>query len=232
MSKPLKLHLKKIDVSVTFEKLSDRAWYDTYYGNYAPIFEDYDFLMLLELHHYKKHDFDLAKMYMALYTYFGGHNNYDDYKCSFSYRFKLTIERDGKKYIYGMQLFDMKGNMPYYTYYRLPDEGKSANYYHSPIDEQFSKDDMRYCTMTFLNFMIGFHEGYKPYFNQPFYRINQAGYLIYGFDKGKFFVNSYPYASEEDYENFQKKKASFKKKKHLQTDMSKDFWKESETVES
>ena len=230
-NRPLILHLKKADFTVTFEKLSNRQWYE-FYSHFSPIFEDWDFQMLLDLHHYKEKDFNLAKMYMALYSYFGGHNNYDDYKCSFSYRFKLTIEQKNKKFEYGLALMDMKGNMPYFTYYRQPLEGENPDAYQSPIDDQFSKEDMRLCTMTFISYLEGFFLGYKPYFNQPFYRINHAGYLIYGFEKGEFFNIFYPYSEEEDYENFKKEIEKYKKKKSLQTDMSKDFWKDAETVEA
>ncbi len=223
MKKTINLNLKKSNLSITFLKLSNKKWYKIH-QNYAPIFIDYNFLMLLDFQYYRNRDFDLAKMYMALFMLFGGHNNYDDFKCSFSYKFKLTLKKKGKKYTYGLSMYDMKGNMPYFAYYRKPREGENPDVYQNPIDDEFSKEDMRLCTMTFISFLEGFYLGYKPYFSQSFYRVNHSCRLIYGFKKEQFFTKYFAYDTEKDYEKFQKKITSLEEKKVMQTDMSKDFW--------
>ncbi len=223
MKEPITLNLQEANLSVVFQKLGNMEWYKMRQKQ-VPIFEDYDFLMILDFHHYRERDFDLAKMYMALFTLFGGYNNYDDYKCSFSYKFKLIIQKKKKKYTYGLSMFDMKGNMPYFTYYRKPQGRENSNAYQTPLDNEFSKEEMRLCTITFISFLEGFYLGYKPYFDKAFYRVNRAGYMIYGFKKGKFFVNCYPSEKEKDYKRFQKKITSFEKKKYMGTDMSTDFW--------
>ena len=71
--------------------MTNRKWYD-FSQKHAPIFEDWDFVMLLNHHHYPKTKFDLAKMYLALFSLFGAQNAYDDYKCSFAYRFELKLK--------------------------------------------------------------------------------------------------------------------------------------------
>ncbi len=223
MKNPLTLSNSKTNISIVFHKLSDSEWYELQ-KKYVPIYEDWDFLMFLDFHHYKKSNFNLAKMYVALFSVFGDHNGYDDYKSSFSYRFKLSIKKQDKTYTYGLNMHEMKGNMPYFSYYREPREGESVNTYQNPINEEFSKEDMRHCTLMLIAYLEGFFISYKTYFNQPFYRINRAGYLIYGYDKDDFFVNQYPYENDEDYEHFQKEIERFKNIKHLQTDMSKGSW--------
>ncbi|MGB0862111.1 MAG: hypothetical protein ACPG19_15560 [Saprospiraceae bacterium] len=221
------LNIKAINAKVTFKKLSNQEWWQLR-ETHAPIFEDWDFLIMLDRQHYPERDFGLAQVYTALFKLFGGHNNYDDYKCTFSYKFKLIIKRGENVYHYGLELMDMKGNMPYFTYYRMPKAEEDLNAYQSPLDHEFSKEDMRYCTLTLISFLEGFIEGYQPFFNQNFYRISHAGYLIYGFENGMFFNHFYDYEEEDSLEKFQMAIQGFKNKKDLQTEMSKAFWKDEE----
>ena len=221
------LNVKAINAKVTLEKVSNQEWW-ALRKTHAPIFEDWDFLIMLDRQHYPERDFGLAQMYVALFTLFGGHNNYDDYKCSFAYKFKLTIEREDKSHDYGLQLMDMKGNMPYFTYYRKPKAEENLNAYQKPLDNEFSKEDMRYCTLTLISFFEGFLEGYQPYFNQNFYRVNHAGYLIYGFENGRFFNDFYDFEAENSLEAFQTAIQKYKHQENYQTDMSKAFWKDEE----
>jgi len=220
----LTLFLKESNIKVTFHKLSDKEWFDRN-RDYAPIFEDWDLQMYLSFHYYEKNDFDLSKIYTALYSRFGSHNNYDDYKCSFAYRFQLDIEKEGKKSTYLLALMDVKGNMPYFTYYRKPDPEKDASYYHSPLEEEFSKKEMKDCTLSLITFLRLYFLSLKSFFNDPFYRVVPAAYIIYGFMEGEFFQKQYPYESEEDSKNFQKEITRFKENQSLDTPMSKLFWK-------
>ena len=220
MKNGVTLYLHKPDISVTFKKLTNRKWYE-FSQKYAPIFEDWDFVMLLNHHHYPKTKFDLSKMYMALFSLFGAQNAYDEYKCSFAYRFELKLKRGKKKSTYGLALMDIKGNMPYFTYYRKPLEGENPDAYQKTIEAEFSAEEMRQCTLAFLVFLEDIYRAYKSFFNQPFYRINPAAYLIYGFEEGEFFNDFYPSDSEEDYENFKKKMDEYKQNKVLNTSMSK-----------
>lgn len=216
----INLNLKEINANVTFQKLGYEDWRN-FRHKVAPIREDWEFLMLLDYQFYSGKDFGLAEIYTALYTLFGTHSPYDDYKCSFSYRFKLTIERGEKTFEYGLQLYDMKGNMPYFTFYRPVVEKEQANYYQQPNNEELSKADMQLCTLTFLSYLYGFIKGYKPYFNNNFYRINHAAYLIYGFEDGQFFHRYYyDDSSETPYEDFQDAIQKMKKQEQFDDEMS------------
>ena len=43
MKKTITLNLQKVNLSVVFQKLGNKEWYEMW-QNYVPIFEDYDFL--------------------------------------------------------------------------------------------------------------------------------------------------------------------------------------------
>lgn len=229
MNKSITLYFEKLDARVTFTKLNDEEWYDLNQA-FAPISVDWDFIMMLEFHHYKKQDFDLAKMYMVLYTLFGPHNAYDDFKCTFSYNFKLKIEKEGKQLEYGLDVTEVKGHMPYFTYYRKTLQDESVNVYQNPMQDEFSNKNMRHCPMGFIHFLERFFYIYKSYFKQNFYRVNRSAYLIYGFEDKDFFVNQYPYQTEEDAGNFQLAINTFKEDEAFNTPMSKQFWKLEEII--
>ena len=205
----LPLYIESKDITVIFTKLSDREWYETHRA-FAPIFEDWALLMSLEHYVYSEYEFDLPRIYAALYTLFGPSNAYDDYKCSFAYDFRLSVEKQGQAYPYALSLADVKGNMPYFTYYRAPLPGKKPNAYQRPVETEFSLEEMRSCTIAFINFLRLFLEAYTRYFNRNFFRVNPYAYLVYGFKEGAFFNNQYPYEHEEDWDKFQDAVASFR----------------------
>lgn len=227
MKNSISLFIEKIDCSITFTKLSNKEWYE-FRQQKNPIFEDWHFIMMLNLDLYPKRKLNLAKIYTALFTLFGGHNNYDDYKCTFSYRFKLTISRNGKNYDYGLDMYDMKGDMPYFTYYRPLKEGESKGVYLKAVDTELSEEDMRFSTLAFIAFLGNFIDGYQPFFNQPFYRVNKDGYVIYGFENSNFFVKSYDYSEENSWEEFEAAIEEHENNEALQGIMSRRFWKDSD----
>lgn len=136
------IYLKSIDTTITFQKITTREWYHLH-REFAPIFEDWTFHMLMSVGKIKQEiDLDLPRVYTALFTLFGPHKNYDFYKSSFAYGFRLKIDREGHSYDYVLSLREIKGNMPYFTYYRRPGEGEDANTYQKPIDTEMSNEDL------------------------------------------------------------------------------------------
>lgn len=188
------LTLEKSGLIVKIEKLTDQAYFSLTKNKFAPLFEDYSFFSLLNHHIYAKHNFTLPKIYTALYTRYGLHNDYDDYKCSFSYRFKLTVIKDKDSiFTYLLHIMDMKGNPPYFTFYRQlgTHELDKKGTYVEHIDTEFSKEDMREFMAYFVGNLLGTFQGVEKTFKKPFFRTVEYGYTIYGFEDGAFFEDCY-----------------------------------------
>jgi hypothetical protein len=142
---------------VKIKKLTDNEFSNLARNKFAAIFEDYFFLMLLD-RLYSKYKFTLAKIYTALYGLYGLHNGYDDYKGSFAYCFRLTIQADERTFTYLLHLRDIKGNPPYFTFYRElgKAEADKKGTYVQPIEADFSKEAMQEFMASFVGYLIGY----------------------------------------------------------------------------
>jgi hypothetical protein len=187
------LDLEKSGLIVKIEKIDDKTYFDLVKTQFSPVMEDYYFMMILD-RFYQKHKFNLPRIYATLYTLYGLHNGYDDYKCSFSYRFKLTLVKDKDSiFTYLLHIMDMKGNPPYFTFYRelgqheLDKKGRYVEH----IDAEFSKEAMQEFMAQFVGHLWGTFNGLKETFNTPFFRTVAYDYTIYGFEDGEFFEDCY-----------------------------------------
>ncbi len=200
MKSPSFFNLEKSGLQVKIEKLSNQAFYNLVNSDFAAVHEDYGFLMYLDYNFYEKYDFTLPKIYTALYTLYGKHNGYDDYKCSFSYRFRLKVINGGNVYTYLLSLMDIKGNPPYFTFYRPlgKDELDKKGYYQQPVETEFSKEAMKEFMAYFVGYLLGTFNSVKDSFKKPFFRTVPYCYVIYGFKEGKFFEDSYYLEDEAD----------------------------------
>ena len=188
------LSLENSGLMVKIDKLTDQAYFSLTKNKFAPLFEDYSFFSVLNRHIYTKYDFTLPKIYTALYTRYGLHNDYDDYKCSFSYRFKLTVIKDKDSiFTYLLHIMDMKGNPPYFTFYRQlgAHELDKKGTYVQHVDTEFSKEDMREFMAYFVGNLLGTFQSIEKTFKKPFFRTVEYGYTIYGFEDGAFFESCY-----------------------------------------
>ena len=87
----------------------------------------------------------------------------------------------------------MKGNPPYFTFYRqLGDhEMDKKGTYQKPIETEFPKEVMQEFMVQFLiNLYVKF-ESIKDTFKKPFFRTVPYINLIYGFKNGVFFQDLY-----------------------------------------
>jgi hypothetical protein len=195
--------LEKSDLIVKMEKLSNRKFSNLANGNFVAVFEDYYFLMCLDTDVYDKYDFTLPKIYTALFTRFGKHNGYDDYKCSFSYCFRLTVVNGSNIYTYLLRLMDMKGGTPYFKFYRPLGEHEldKKGTYQNAIETEFSKEAMQEFILYFLGYLIGTFEGLKDTFKKPFFRTVPYASVIYGFEDGDFFEDCYYQEGDTEDEN-------------------------------
>ena len=107
----LPLFIKSKGITVTFKQVDDQEWREVR-NKFAPISEDWQLFSALELHYYPKHQFDLPRIYMALFTFFGPQNSYDDYKCSFSYKFELAVAKQDRCHSYALAIADIKSGFP------------------------------------------------------------------------------------------------------------------------
>lgn len=197
--------LEKAQIWVKAKKIDDQEYFSLTKSKFAPLFEDYSFLFVLDRHIYEKHDFTLPKIYTALYTRYGLHNGYDDYKCSFSYRFRLTVYKAPDQiYNYLLHIMDMKGNPPYFTFYRELGEHEldKKGTYVQHIDTEFSKEAMQEFMGHFVYNLYHIFNELKDTFKKPFFRTIPYNYSIYGFKNGKFFHEGYYHESDTDDENY------------------------------
>jgi hypothetical protein len=195
------LDLEKSKLLAKIEKISDQEYFSLTKNKFSPLSEDYYFLMLLDREIYEKYNFSLPKIYAALYTRYGLHNGYDDYKCSFSYRFRLTIVKAPDSiYTYLLHIMDMKGNPPYFTFYRQLGEHEldRKGTYVEHVDTEFSKDAQKEFMAQFVFNLLHIFEGIQDTFNKQFFRTIPYDYSIYGFKDGAFFLDCYYHETDED----------------------------------
>jgi hypothetical protein len=196
--------LEKAQIWVKAKKIDDKEYFSLTKSKFAPLFEDYSFLFVLDRHIYEKYNFTLPKIYTALYTRYGLHNGYDDYKCSFSYRFRLTVYKAPDHiYNYLLHIMDMKGNPPYFTFYRELGEHEldKKGRYVEHIDTEFSKEAMQEFMGYFVNNLRLIFEDLKDTFKKSFFRTIPYDYSIYGFKNGKFFYECYYHESDTNDKN-------------------------------
>ena len=107
------LELKINDIECEFLPISGKKYYKLSKKS-IPITENYMFFFKLYARLKKKTDFGHPQMFAALQTLFGKSSRaYDNYKCSFSYLFKIKIKKNGKKSKYVFNFTDRKGNFTF-----------------------------------------------------------------------------------------------------------------------
>lgn len=119
-------------------------------------------------------------------------DGFDAYKCSFSYSFKVSLEKENESSEFLLTLYDWKGGMPSYKFYGA-----------APKDEVLMQQNLKYVVLELLEYLIITFRTEHTDFNTNFYRFNQAGFLVYGFDKGRFFHHQHDAYEEYVYELFQ-----------------------------
>jgi hypothetical protein len=177
-----------------------------------PIFQDYEFYLLLALIlRNKAPDFQHSHLYAALKTHFGETPTlYDDYKCSFGYPFLLEITKDRKEIKYLLDFTDMKGGFEFF-FKKILDGHELKKYndrdvLQKPFEDEFSRDDMRCFMGWFLFYFVGFMKSYQKYYKEEFARSVEAALMIYGYRDGNFFDEEY-----EDWDQYHQAEEKLKK---------------------
>jgi hypothetical protein len=140
--------------------------------------------------------FDHPRLYTALRLLFGESSTaYDDYKCSFAYHFRLQLARLENESIYLLNLTDIKGNLSFLFRKYLATAGEreaypDRNVLYQPFPDDFSHDQMAYFMRWFTFYLVGFMQVVEPRYDEPFRRELAYGRVVYGFENGRFFINS------------------------------------------
>lgn len=164
--------LKNTNTDITIQKIDRQTW-SALYDKYA---DDWEALIYVNDGIYDQKEISLGELFAALFMQFGESEGYDEYKCSFSYSFKVSLEKEGETNEFLLNIYDYKGGMPSYKFYG-----------NEPKNEVLMQQDLKYIALELLEYLITTFRTEHADFNENFYRVNPAGLLIYGFENGQFF---------------------------------------------
>ena len=180
-------------------RISDGEYYEKWQCG-LPIHEDYDMLMRLTFNG----GLPLGRILVALESVFGKTGNpFDDWKGTFGFPFILKIN---DKFQYLFKVGDLKGAF-FYTLYKLYDKPAShQKVYIHPIEDEFSKSQIRY----FVSFFYGFLQGVSNVMVrngaesriEPFFYHVKCCNIIYGYWQDQF--HQAHYESEEELDQYEK----------------------------
>ena len=188
-----KITIDSDDLNCVLTLITPEEYYD-YYWKSVPVDEDCWFHLVLDVKMLRwAHFFGLPHMYAALRTLFGETTvSYDGYKCSFGYDFKLEVLRSEATYLYTMSFSDYKGG-PYFVFRKVPCTTREWQMMDGreillePLEDEFSKAQMRHLMCWFLGYLKGLMGAYGPQYTEEFSRINYYCKWEYGFRQGEFF---------------------------------------------
>lgn len=136
-------------------------------------------------------------LYAALKYLFGKSTTlYDEYKCSFGYKFLLIINNDSEKMLYLFEFVDIKGGLCYRFSKPLLSRDEEKMYseksvLREPLDDIFSRKEMASLKKSFLLYLITTFISIKDSYDEEFIRSNPSRRLIYGYKDGSFFTDTY-----------------------------------------
>lgn len=140
----------------------------------------------------------LPKLYAALEYLTGkGDNRYDDYKGSYSFTFKIKVQKNQmiSEYIYHIYHYRSYIEFSVFQLVSKTDLRKET-YMHQPDDGLFSDMDICNFSIYFCNYALGYMEG-AQYIPQPFTKYSDSNLLSFGYSGSEYFLNDYE--DEEEY---------------------------------
>ncbi|OZG31879.1 hypothetical protein [Rickettsia endosymbiont of Culicoides newsteadi] len=149
----------------------------------------------------------LPKFYAGLSYLTGpGDDRYDDYKGSYSFMFKLQVQKNSKISKYCYHIYHYRSYIEF-AVYQLTSQGdpRASNHYHQPNDELFSDKDICSFSNLFYNYVQECMESAK-YSPQPFVKYSDSNLLLFGYSRNKYFFKDY-----ENQDIYEKKKELLKK---------------------
>ncbi len=176
--------------------ITAREYYN-YFHESAHIQEDYGYYMQLDYNFEREFpNFSHPKLYAALKGLFGESNSiYDKYKCSFGFHFLLNIIQEDKESKYVLNFTDIGGGVNF-IFLKVLSSSEDVDKYqkdtvYDPIENDFSKGDMRHLMTAFRSYLVGFSESFDEKYPKDFSRSLKYCCMIYGCKNGLFFINEY-----------------------------------------
>ena len=145
-------------------------------------------------------EFNLPQIYASL-TYLTGHgdDNYDGYKGSFSFTFKLNVKKPNYETEYIYHVVHYRSYVEFFLQEIVPkNDLRDINIMYAPNDEQFSDKDIRMFSLCFLKFAVMCTEG-RPI--EPFVKSSDSNLILFGYLNNEYFYKQYE--KEEEYSQAQ-----------------------------
>ncbi|MCC8368757.1 MAG: hypothetical protein LN573_01555 [Rickettsia endosymbiont of Oxypoda opaca] len=134
----------------------------------------------------------LPKLYAAL-TYLTGPSDdeYDHYKGSYSFTFKLTVQKKDKVSKYYYHIFHYRSYIEFSTSQLVSeDDPRESRYYHQPDDKLFPDKDIYSFSISFCENAITRAENDK-HIPKPFVKYSNSNLLLFGYSKDEYFFKDY-----------------------------------------
>lgn len=134
----------------------------------------------------------LPKLYAALTCLAGpGDNSYDHFKGSYSFTFKLEVNKNNNISQYYYHIYHYRSYIEFSTYHiTLNSDPRDSRIYHQPDDELFSDNNICFFSSYFCHYALGYAQGFK-YKPMSFVKYSNSNLLLFGYLDSKYFFKTY-----------------------------------------
>jgi hypothetical protein len=134
----------------------------------------------------------LPKLYAALTCLTGpGTNEFDDYKGSYSFTFRLNVQKNKNTSDYFLNILHYRSYIDFHIYQMVPKTSQVDTFMlHTADCELFSESDIHFFCQFFCNYALGYLEGYR-YIPKPFVKSSNSNLLLFGYFQDEYFFFSY-----------------------------------------
>ena len=152
--------------------------------------------------HLYQEPFFLPKLYAALTCLTGPSDFcYDDYKGSYSFSFKLKVQKDQVTSEYFYHLYHYRSYIEFSVLHIVPEsDPRNSSQLYEPNDQLFSDEDICALSRFFCGYCLGYIKGAR-YTPQPFVKNSDSNLLLFGYFENEYFIRSY-----DDQEEYKKQK--------------------------
>ena len=137
-------------------------------------------------------ELNLPKALLVLEREFGLSSiDFDNYQQTFCFPFLLGVENPDSTFYYLLKIENYRGGIEFY-FYRIIDKIEYANidlnFYHQPIDDEFSSVEIEYVIRHLWGFLaeLATHLGTDGNEVNPFFRHIDVDRIVYGYWDGEF----------------------------------------------
>jgi len=149
-----------------------------------------------------KANLNLSQLFITLTRLFGNSSNlFDSERGSFIFPILLIVKRSTGNFFYLMQIFDSRGWFDYLTYKLFENQADAYNNKMrvTAFDSEFSGQEIKDFLTYFYVYLIQlFHHAKSLAPSEPFIRIIDSNFIIYGYYNNEYFEEGYD--DEESYQ--------------------------------